>query len=390
MTRFLHLYVHVPFCARRCPYCHFYNLRHDDAREAVYLDALSREIERWRASGAFAEGEVSTVYFGGGTPSLLSPAGFSRLAGLCRGIAPGARESEWTVEANPDDVTPERLARWRSAGANRLSIGVQSFDEERLSFLGRIHSGEDAREAVLLAVEGGFEDVSIDLMFNLEVPGRRRAWSRDLRTALSLPISHLSLYGLTIEPGTAFAFRDARGSELTLADGAYAAEYRAACRSARRAGFEHYEVSSFAVPGRRARHNAAYWSGAPYLGLGPAAHSFDGIRRWANVASITAWADALAIGDDPREFVEELGEEERDLETLYLGLRTREGVPADHPLLARERGREIVAALVEEEALRDHDGRIGCTEKGFLLLDAILERLVRSELARAAPSSRRD
>lgn len=378
----LHVYVHVPFCARRCPYCHFYNLRHDDGREALYLDALERELARARADGAFEGRRTATLYCGGGTPSVLSPGGFERMADLCLAIAPPDADFEWTVEVNPDDADRSRLAAYRTRGVNRVSIGVQSFDPSRLVFLGRIHSAERALEAVLRVAEAGFDDVSIDLVFGLAVPGRRRAWARDLALAVRLPVGHLSLYGLTIEPGTAFAARAAAGARLAVPDPAAAAEYRAACRVARAHGLEHYEVSSFARPGRRSRHNAAYWSGAPYLGFGPAAHSFDGRRRWAN-GSLSEWAEALATGGDPRAFVETLGPEERALETLYLGLRTREGVARDHPLLEGPAAARLVERLVEEGLCAEPDDRLACTERGFLVLDAILDRL--AALAGGAP-----
>lgn len=382
----LHVYVHVPFCARRCPYCHFYNIGHDDGREAVFLDALEREIAGWRGAGAFEGARLVTLYFGGGSPSVLTRAGFERIATLCRGIAPEAGNLEWTVETNPDDATPERFDAWRALGVTRVSIGAQSFDPARLEFLGRIHSAARAAEATLAAAAAGFPEISVDLMFNLAVAGRRAAWAADLATAFALPISHLSLYGLTIEPGTGFAARAGAGDRLTVPDPAYAAEYRAACRMARRAGFEHYEVSSFAVPGHRSRHNGAYWTGAPYLGLGPSAHSFDGARRWANASSLSAWADALATGGDPRAFVEEIGPEERALESLYTGLRTAAGAPADHPLLVGPRARALVEALLGEDRLREADGRVACTERGFLVLDAILDRLAGlDETPAAAP-----
>ena len=302
------------------------------------------------------------------------------------GIAPRSERLEWTLELNPDDATPERFASWRARGVNRISVGAQSFDPARLAFLGRTHGPEAGGFAVRASAEAGFEDISLDLIFNLEVPGaspaaRRKAWARDLATAFSLPITHLSLYGLTIEPGTAFDARRRGGATLTAPDAAYAAEYRAACGAARRARFEHYEVSSFALPDRRSRHNSAYWTGAPYIGLGPAAHSFDGLRRWANVSSLTGWAEALATGGDPRAFVELLTPSQRQLETLYLGLRRSEGVERGHPLLAG-RAAEIVEALVREELLVERAGRVTCTTRGFLVLDGILERLAEGAATR--------
>lgn len=376
MARPLYIYVHVPFCKRKCPYCHFYNLGHNDGREAVFVDGIAREIAGWRRDEMFSDARLATLYWGGGTPSILTADGFDRLADVCMGIAPRGETFEWTVEVNPRDATPERFASYRAKGVNRLSIGVQSFEDERLSFLGRDHTAADASAAVELACDEGFEDVSVDLMFNLEVPGRRAAWVRDLDRAFRLPITHLSLYGLTIEPGTAFYTQEASGTSLTTEDATYAAEYRAAVKLASRAGFEHYEVSSFALPGHRSRHNAAYWSGAPYLGLGPAAHSFDGIRRWANLSSLTEWADALATDGDRFEIDELVTPGRRELETLYLGLRTRDGVSSSHPLLSNPQNRAVVEALVADGLCATSAGKLVCTERGFLVLDAILDRLI--------------
>lgn len=375
MSRDLHVYVHVPFCRYRCPYCAFYNVRPDAGREAVFLDGTAREIERWRSAGAFTDATLATLYWGGGTPSRLTASGTRRLAALSLGIAPPAPDLEWTVEANPADVDAERLGLYRDLGVTRLSVGVQSFDEERLRFLGRDHGAARAREAVHWAAAAGFPEISLDLMFNLAVAGSEAAWRADLTVALELPITHLSLYGLTIEAGTPFGRLAEAGERLTRSDGGYGVEYLRACRAARRRGFEHYEVSSFARPGHRSRHNQSYWTGEPYLGLGPAAHSFDGRRRWANLASLTGWSGALEEGGDPRAFVETLGPDERALEALYLGLRTAGGVGETHPLLARPGNREVVDGLVRSGRLRRENGRVRCTERGFLVLDAILAAL---------------
>lgn len=355
----------------------------------MWLDGLAREIAVLRAAGAFEDARLATLYWGGGTPSLLGHDAFERAAALVLGIAPRGERLEWTLELNPDDASVDRFGRWRDRGVTRISVGAQSFDPARLGFLGRTHGGDAAVRAVRGAVEAGFEDVSLDLIFNLAVPGvtpagRRGAWARDLGRAFSLPITHLSLYGLTIEPGTGFDARARGGATLTTPDAAYAAEYRAACRAARKAGFEHYEVSSFALPGHRSRHNSAYWTGTPYLGLGPAAHSFDGLRRWANVSSLTGWAEALSTGGDPRAFVELLAPSQHRLESLYLGLRRSDGVERGHPLL-NGAAAEVVAALLREELLEERDHRLACTTRGFLVLDGMLERLARAAAPGEAP-----
>ncbi len=214
---------------------------------------------------------------------------------------------------------------------------------------------------------------NLDLIYG--IPGQTaETWRFSLEQALALGPDHLSLYGLTVEERTPLARWAARGAVTPVDDDRYAAEFLAAHERLAQAGFEHYEVSSFALPGRRSRHNSAYWTGAPYLGLGPAAHSFDGLRRWANVSSLTGWAEALATGGDRRAFVELLTPTQRQLETLYLGLRRSEGVERSHPLLAG-RAAEVVDALAREELVVERSGRLALTTRGFLVLDGILERL---------------
>lgn len=380
--------MHVPFCAHTCPYCHFYHIGHDDAREALFLEAMRAELEAWREAGVLRTVTLASLYFGGGTPSMLTPGGFEAVADACLGIGPAGDGFEWTVEMNPGDVSRSCLERYRGAGVNRLSIGVQSFQDRRLEFLDRRHDGATARKAIDRAAETGFDNVSIDLMFNLAAPGSRAEWSRDLDVATALPISHLSLYGLTIEPPTRFGARTRRGEVLTQSDVTFACEYRRACEALRGAGFEHYEISAFARPGYRARHNAAYWSGAPYLGLGPSAHSFDGRHRWANHASLREWANAVATGRDPRTFVESLSAEQRLTETLYLGLRTVDGVALDHPHLVGGAGSAAREALRESGLIVEANGRLACTEEGFVVFDSVVDRLLsstaRSELKPAA------
>lgn len=365
--------MHVPFCAHTCPYCHFYNIGHDDGREALFVDALRAEIEAWREAGVLVSTPLATLYFGGGTPSMLTSAGFDAVAQACLEIGPAATGFEWTVEMNPGDVSRFRLDRYRQAGVNRLSIGAQSFQSQRLEFLDRRHDAEMSLTAIERASDAGFENVSIDLMFNLAVPRSREEWLRDLEVAVRQPIVHVSLYGLTIEPSTAFGSRARRGATLTQSDNAFAREYREACEAMAAAGFEHYEVSAFARPGYRARHNAAYWSGAPYLGLGPSAHSFDGLHRWANHASLRQWADAVTAGGEPRAFVESLSAEQRLTETLYLGLRTVEGVPLDHPCVV---GNVARGALQDRGLVGEKNGRLACTEEGFLVFDSVVDRLL--------------
>jgi oxygen-independent coproporphyrinogen-3 oxidase len=318
-----HVYVHVPFCARRCTYCDFAIAVRARVPVDEYLSALRAELEmRWPVGETW---EVDTLYFGGGTPSLLGAEGVASMIDLLRGHLRLAAGAEVTLEANPDDIDERAAAAWRASGVNRLSIGSQSFDDRALAWMHRTHGAARIADAVAAARAGGIENLSLDLIFSLP-ESLERDWADDLRRALVLRPDHLSLYGLTIEPGTALGRWRDRGQAIEAPEERYEAEYLRAHDTLAAAGFEHYEVSNFARPGRRSRHNASYWSGVPYAGLGPSAHEFDGlVRRW-NVAPYAEWLRALADGRDPRGGSEELAPENRMAEEVYLGLRTLTGL----------------------------------------------------------------
>jgi oxygen-independent coproporphyrinogen-3 oxidase len=374
------LYVHVPFCTRTCPYCDFYQVRPSGGREVRFVDALLREAELARAELAGVRGDPvappETVYWGGGTPSLLSPSSIRRLARGLSEVFGRAEGAEFTVEANPAEVPPATLAVLREVGANRLSLGCQSFQPDRLRFLGRWHDAEDNRRAVRDAREAGFEDVSLDLIANLPAAFPARGFRADVREALGLAPEHLSVYGLTIEPATVFGRRHDRG-ELEPLDADAAAEESLWCAAALvAAGYERYETSSFARPGRRSRHNGRYWSGGEYLGLGPAAHSLLGGRRRANPRSLERWASAVEAGAPLHELDEGSGPASRYAEAVYLGLRSVEGLPAG--ALAGDPGRlaELRAGLVAADLVRETSGRLVLTDAGQLLLDEIAARFL--------------
>ncbi|MEO7334105.1 MAG: radical SAM family heme chaperone HemW, partial [Gemmatimonadales bacterium] len=300
----MHLYVHVPFCARRCSYCDFAIAVRKEVPSRVYVDAVLAEWEALRRWGAEAvQGQpIDTLYFGGGTPSHLDPAELSRLIdGLLRSRPtthdPRPGVLELTLETNPDDVTPERAAAWVRAGIDRVSLGVQSFDPAVLAWMHRVHTSEQAREALKALRDAGIANISLDLIYALpaELP---RDWARDLDEALALEPEHLSLYGLTVEPHTPLAKWVAGAKSHEAPDERYADEFLLAHERLGAAGFEHYEVSNYARAGRRAIHNSAYWQRKPFLGLGPSAHSGMGDRRWWNVREYAAWeaAGAEALG----------------------------------------------------------------------------------------------
>ena len=332
----VHLYVHVPFCARRCSYCDFAIAVRKEVPSRVYVDAVLREAAQWR-SGTAAQGPIETLYLGGGTPSHLDPAELHRLIDGFRVLWPAARGlQELTLETNPDDVTPARAAAWVAAGIDRVSLGVQSFDPAVLAWMHRVHTSAQALEALRTLRGAGIANVSLDLIYALP-PELDRDWDRDLDQALALEPEHLSLYGLTVEPHTPLARWVAGKQTQTPTDERYADEFLRAHERLTAAGFEHYEVSNYALPGKRAVHNSAYWQRRPFLGLGPSAHSALGDRRWWNVREYAAWLDAGAqgrrgAGEFPATVSgwEAIDAEQRRLEDLYLGLRTTDGLAADH------------------------------------------------------------
>ncbi|HKO15873.1 MAG TPA: radical SAM family heme chaperone HemW [Gemmatimonadaceae bacterium] len=365
-----HVYVHVPFCARRCTYCDFAIAVRARVPAAEYVDAVARELAlRFPGSDPWP---VDTLYFGGGTPSKLGAEGVALLVETLRqrlSIAPGA---ELTLEANPEDVTVAGARAWRAAGINRLSIGSQSFDDRVLAWMHRTHDAAGIERAVGEARAAGITDLSLDLIFALppEIP---RDWERDVDAALRLAPTHLSLYGLTVEPAAPLGRWRARGIITEAPEERYEREFLHAHRALTAAGFEHYEVSNFARRGRRARHNSSYWTGEAYAGLGPAAHELmNGERRW-NVAGYVAWRDRLASGADPIEGSERLTAENRAAEQVYLGLRTDAGLG----VAGAELGHIRPWLEAGWGSLRQ-DGRLVLSPQGWLRLDSLAADLTLS------------
>jgi oxygen-independent coproporphyrinogen-3 oxidase len=370
------LYVHVPFCTRTCPYCSFYQVRPRAGREAAFVEAVLREAALVGDELDARARRVETVYWGGGTPSLLSPAAVVRLADGLAAVFDIASGAEFTVEANPGELPAATLRALRSVGANRLSLGCQSFQPERLAFLGRWHTPEENRLAAAAARAAGFDNLSLDLIFNLPVEFPASGWRADVEDAVALEPEHVSLYGLTLEPRTPFAKLAAGGALTLLEPEAYADQYLWAASSLEAAGFEHYETSSFGRPGREAGHNSRYWSGADYLGLGPAAHSFWGGRRWANAASLERWLEGVAGGRPARDLDETLDAQARYAEAVYLGLRSRRGLSV--AAMQGDSGpvRVFREELVRTGLARETAGTLVLTDSGQLVLDEVVARLL--------------
>jgi len=332
-----------------------------------YVAALQRELElRFHGAGPI---EVETLYLGGGTPSRLGGAGVARVVDLVQRYFPLAPGGELTIEANPDDVDTEAIDAWVAAGVNRLSVGSQSFDDRALAWMHRTHDASGIERAVAAARAGGLDDLSLDLIFALPAE-LERDFGSDVRHLLSLNPRHVSLYGLTVEPSTPLGRWVGRALTAEADEAAYEREFLAAHDLLTAAGLEHYEVSNYAQPGRRSRHNSSYWEGAPYVGLGPAAHGFDGEERRWNTRAYAHWRDLVMSGVDAIEGRETLTEANRTAESVYLGLRSDRGLEIE------SRERDLVAPW--EVAGWVHygpEGRLRCTPLGWLRLDALAAAL---------------
>ncbi|MEP7085814.1 MAG: radical SAM family heme chaperone HemW [Gemmatimonadota bacterium] len=364
-----HLYVHVPFCARRCSYCDFSIAVRREVPVSGYIEGIRRELElRGRAEESVRASvelwPLDTLYLGGGTPSRLGGAGIAELLATIRAHASWDDGAEVTLEANPDDVTLESAAVWRAAGINRVSLGAQSFSPPALEWMRRTHDVDQIGEAVSHLRAAGINQLSIDLIFALpdDVP---RDWSGDLARALALRPDHLSLYGLTVEPHTPLGHWRERGEITESPEARYERDFLLADATLTAAAFEHYEVSNYALPGARARHNSSYWLHVPYAAIGPSAHRFDGIRRSWNVAPYAEWLRRLREGIDPTEGSEKLTPEEIGAEATYVGLRTTNGLVSSDELLAH------TARWLDAGWATIVGDRIKLTPLGWLRLDAL-------------------
>lgn len=377
------LYLHVPFCSAICPYCDFAVTRGDGAARARFVEALL--VETGQRGGAEPDGAAAsgvtfdTIYLGGGTPSLLAP---EQLAAILQALGATFRLSPdvWiTLEANPEDIERGAVEAWRRLGVRTLSLGVQALDDDALRFLGRRHRRADALRAVEVANAAGFPIVSVDLIYGW--PDHDVGlWRRQLREAVALGAEHLSCYELTVHEGTPFARLYARRPALRPVEDQRGELFLATHRELAAAGWNGYEVSNFArTPATRSRHNQKYWRHAPYLGLGPSAHSFDGAARWWNERDVAPWARALAERRSPVAGGEQVGPREVALETLLLGLRTSDGID-----LARLRrlGEDLLASRADEIGELEGAGlvelrgdRLAPTLAGMAVADRLALRL---------------
>ena len=366
------VYVHAPFCARRCFYCDFAVTVSRKGDLPGWLELLEWELKLVEEEGFFSpDRDLSTLFVGGGTPSVLGPesmAGLSRVLGRDRLKNP---DLEWTAEANPESFSRSVATGWSDAGVNRVSLGVQSFQSSTLRWLNRLHGSDDARRAVKTARESGIRNLSVDLIFGLP-RDVERDWGRDLDSALSLEVPHLSLYGLSVEKGTPLARAVEAGEVSSPEEEAYREQFLEACERLTSEGYRHYEVSNFALPGFEARHNQAYWELSPYLGLGSSAHSFRAPRRRWNLRDWTAYQGAERVGAPPWDSEEKLSPEEVRLERLWLGLRTDRGIRTSD---LNPGARALVEGWAAKGQATVGEDVVRLSPKGWLLLDHLVVEL---------------
>ncbi len=363
------IYVHIPFCHSKCAYCDFYSTpdsrRMEDVCERILLEYSLRKDELGPAA------RTRTLYFGGGTPSILPPHLLTRLA---RGLYRPDETEEFTIEVNPEDVSPETVAHWRSEGVNRVSMGIQSFVDSELQAVGRRHSGADALRAIRLLRQGGITNLSCDLIYGL--PGQtRESWRHSLERLLGEGPAHISAYCLSYEPGTMLTRRLEQGRIRATDDETIGDMYAYLCQSLRAEGYEHYEISNFALPGMRSKHNSSYWTGTPYLGLGPGAHSLDfrGVRRY-NPPDIRRYTAAEGF---PVATVDEEDDTDRLNDLLITALRTAEGL--DLSRLTSDQAEKLMAKaspFMRGGMLDGDGGRVRITEEAWLTSDGILRELL--------------
>ena len=364
------LYLHIPFCKRVCAYCDFYKSADLRPMKAV-VEAMHDELRR--EAGFLPAEQLRTIYFGGGTPSLLPPEELEEFIAHAAELFDCTALEECTVEANPDDLTPDYLRRLARTRVDRLSIGVQSFDDGELRLMNRRHTAAQAIGAVRAAQRAGFGNITADLIFG--IPGfGGDSLKRSLDGMLSLGVQHISAYHLTIEPDTAFGRRAARGEFRAVDEEVSEEEFLTVHDTLTAAGFEHYEVSNYALPGFRARHNASYWHGTKYLGIGPAAHSFDGEERHWNASSVEKYIAGAPAGK------EVLTRRDRFNEYVMTALRTVEGIDLEEA--AARFGAKRLARMQEEAApflrsgtLRIARGRMALPPEKFLISDAVIGAL---------------
>ncbi|MDD4819723.1 MAG: radical SAM family heme chaperone HemW [Flavobacteriales bacterium] len=365
------VYFHVPFCRSKCVYCDFYSLSNiKNAQQTVraMCDEISERAKAWTPQ------KVKTIYFGGGTPSILPTDEIALLLHTTRELFSLEKDAEITIEANPDDITEEKVCQWKTLGINRVSVGVQSFSDEVLKKIGRRHSGQTAINAMNILRDAGFDNTTLDIIYG--IPTRSDELLRsDIKKALECGVKHISAYALTVEQGTALDVMIRKGSFENVDEEDATRQYTIICQELKNAGFEHYEVSNFAKKGYRSRHNSAYWSGVPYLGIGASAHSYDCKKRRWNVSSVEKYISG--VNEKTTYWQEELlSAKDRHNELVMTSLRTAEGISLERVRVYfggvyAKRIVSIAQKYMENQYIKVENDRVFVTEKGVFLSDMI-------------------
>ncbi|MBC2694003.1 MAG: radical SAM family heme chaperone HemW [Desulfobacteraceae bacterium] len=378
MNKLAGLYVHIPFCRKKCPYCDFYSIT-DQSLKQLFVEALIREMQMVSSHPLLFD----TLYFGGGTPSVLKPENIGRIIKTANGLFNISTDTEITIEVNPGTVTPEKLTEYKNIGINRISIGVQSFNDKILNFLGRIHSTNDAALTIRRARKAGFDNIGIDLIYG--IPGQtKKTWLSDLRKVVEFEPEHLSCYMLTYEKGTPLNRERQQGKFKPVAGSLLAEFFETTMEYLTAHGYVQYEISNFAKNASKiSRHNFKYWIFSPYLGFGPSAHSFIEPRRYWNCRSVKKYIENIKEGRLPIEKKEILSKKQRMMEMVYLGLRKTDGIDID--AINKNLGINFHQMFAEKIKQLEEDGYIlriqsgthcALSRKGMLFLDSIAPMLM--------------
>ena len=353
------IYIHIPFCRKACHYCNFHFSTSLGRAEAVVTSTLKEISMRSSESRA----EIQTIYFGGGTPSILEPETINKMLQAIKAHYSVSNDAEITLEANPDDITAAKAKAWKQMGINRFSIGVQSFAEENLQWMNRAHDAQQSIKCINTIREAGFDNFSIDLIYG--TPGQtQEGWIKDLEKAIELKIPHLSCYALTVEEGTALHHMIGTGKKEKISADEQAERFEALVQMSAHAGYIHYEISNLALPGKESKHNSAYWEGRPYLGFGPSAHSFSGTKRSWNIADNLKYIESIEAGVLPFE-EETLRETDQLNEYIMTSLRSINGMQKD--IIKTRWGMDELQAISIEIEQFISSGKIMATENAWLL-----------------------
>jgi oxygen-independent coproporphyrinogen-3 oxidase len=370
------IYIHIPFCRKACYYCNF----HFSVSQSLLSQLISSICHEAELRKHYLTEDILTVYFGGGTPSLLQINDCRLMIDKLHSLFNIDDNAEFTIEANPDDINEQRLSGWKDAGINRLSIGVQSFFDDDLTWMNRAHNAKQAYKSIGLARQYGFENISIDFIYGTPNLSDEN-WLQNLDMALQLNVSHLSCYALTVEPNTALQKMIVKNKKENIDAEKQSRQFELLMQWATENGYEHYEISNFAKPGCRSRHNSSYWQNKPYLGLGPSAHSYNGSSRQWNISNNALYIENIKKNIVPFE-MEELSATQRLNEYIMTGLRTKEGIGLDR--LEKLSEEKTVSAIINDaqkfirqNLMERKNGSLMLTNKGKLFADGIAADLFR-------------